>query len=555
MLPPPQPNPGEQSAGNPQTRGVLLLLLTTLLLLMPSLQACVPEADAIPALQATQSSSTFGSDTGASEVADTEPPLAQTTGEVPLLAEATGRASSLVVAAADASERQRSQADYVCDGVDDHEEIQAALAGLPAAGGRVILTEGKFRLGATLVIDRSHLRVDGQGSGATEVHASGDFPAFHFAGSGQNVISRGGLRDLLIRGGGSHLTDAHGVQLIYTNRTMVENLIIHSSRHGLHIQDAWQTSLQNISVHGQGSDRNYIGLVGAESDGDNAIVAHNFQTQSTESHGIRLKSFSGSKFSSCEVGGAGGKGWYIGAPNRRVRNEFLHIANSLSDTVAEQAWFIDGRGARNDEATDMQFANLWAGSARTGLEVINGGNLSFSNVMLKSFEEDAVVIRNSFRVDLQTGYVSDWGRSSGHTYRGVALIDTIKSAFKGLQFVAENPRAAVEEIGDSYWNRIVDNDVGDGGDLSASDATRVMGNAGFRTEGAGTTTITGGTMIRVEHDQSYTPSLGDISVTPTNDLGGAQRFWIGDVTATSFSIFVDRTPGSSATFAWNVRRS
>ncbi len=511
-------------------------LFTLLLLLMPWLQACTSNADAASEVPETQTS-------------DNAPNLNAAFNE------ATGRGSSLVVAAADASGRQRAQADYVCDGINDHEEIQAALDGLPDAGGRVILTEGKFHLGASVVIDRSHLRIDGQGSGATEVHATGNFPVFQFAGSAENVISRGGLRDLLLRGGGSQLLGAHGVQLVYTNRTLVENLVIHSTRHGLHIKDAWQTSIQNVSVHGQGNDQNYIGLVGEESDGDNAIVAHNFQTQSTESHGIRLKSFSGSKFSSCEVGSAGGKGWYIGAPRRRVRNEFLHITNSLSDTIAEEAWFIDGRGARNDEATDMQFSNLWAGTARTGLKVINGGNLTFSNVMFKSFQEDAVVIQNSFRVDLQAGYIAGWGESRSHSYRGIALIDTVKSAIKGLQFVARDPRAAVEEIGESYWNRIVNNDVGDGGVLQTSDATRVMGNAGFRTEGAGTAAITGGTRVQVEHGQSYTPSPGDISVTPTNDLGGASRFWIGDVTLTTFAIFVDRVPANSASFAWNVRRS
>lgn len=59
-----------------------------------------------------------------------------------------GRTATVVVAASDASSRSRSGADYVCDGVDDQEEIQQAIDAVRGTGGRVVLSEGTFRVNA-----------------------------------------------------------------------------------------------------------------------------------------------------------------------------------------------------------------------------------------------------------------------------------------------------------------------------------------------------------------------------------------------------------------------
>lgn len=53
---------------------------------------------------------------------------------------------TLVVAASDASDASKGRADYVCDGVNDEVQINAAIDALPAIGGRVFLTEGNFNL-------------------------------------------------------------------------------------------------------------------------------------------------------------------------------------------------------------------------------------------------------------------------------------------------------------------------------------------------------------------------------------------------------------------------
>ena len=85
--------------------------------------------------------------------------------------------------------------------------------------------------------------------------------------------------------------------------------------------------------------------------------------------------------------------------------------------------------------------------------------------------------------------------------------------------------------------------------------TIVRNNIGWVTEANGVATIANGTTsIAVTHGLSSTPALNTISVTPTNSLGTAAKFWISNVTATQFTINVDADPGATtATFVWSVR--
>jgi len=66
--------------------------------------------------------------------------------EISAIAGDAQRSSTLVVAAADASPASKAGADYVCDGVDDHEEIQAAINAM-TTNGKIFFTEGTFNIG------------------------------------------------------------------------------------------------------------------------------------------------------------------------------------------------------------------------------------------------------------------------------------------------------------------------------------------------------------------------------------------------------------------------
>lgn len=77
------------------------------------------------------------------------------------------RSVTVVVAAADSSPAGKESADYVCDGTDDHVEINAAIASLPTNGGKVVLLEGYFSCPGEIIVDRDAVTLEGQGGYAT----------------------------------------------------------------------------------------------------------------------------------------------------------------------------------------------------------------------------------------------------------------------------------------------------------------------------------------------------------------------------------------------------
>lgn len=53
--------------------------------------------------------------------------------------------------------------DYICDGTDDHVQIQAAIDSLGTDGGRVLIRKGNYQIGTTLTIDTSDIIIQGEG--------------------------------------------------------------------------------------------------------------------------------------------------------------------------------------------------------------------------------------------------------------------------------------------------------------------------------------------------------------------------------------------------------
>ena len=77
------------------------------------------------------------------------------------ISNAASSSSTLSVAAVDSLNPGR--ADYQCDGTADEVEINAALAALPAQGGRIILLEGTFTIVDSITIPDDDIVLEGQG--------------------------------------------------------------------------------------------------------------------------------------------------------------------------------------------------------------------------------------------------------------------------------------------------------------------------------------------------------------------------------------------------------
>ncbi len=137
---------------------------------------------------------------------------------------AAAPAAPAVVAASDASPAAKALADYVCDGLDDQVEIQAALDAL-SSGGTVVLSEGAFNCSGSLV-PAATATLLGQGPDKTSLKFSRNgllnvseenvtLDGFHVAGSNYVNASTNTTLDL---------TRWHGVVTIYASHTKIHNV-------------------------------------------------------------------------------------------------------------------------------------------------------------------------------------------------------------------------------------------------------------------------------------------------------------------------------------------
>lgn len=133
------------------------------------------------------------------------------------------RQATLTIAASDSSAWSRRCADYVCDGVDDHVQIQAAIDALPATGGEVFLLDGRYNIEVALVLD-SYQTLRGCGrntilttttAGLTIITATG--------GSGTERIGIL-ITDLCIDGNAGGVAGNYGIVWTYVNYSEICNI-------------------------------------------------------------------------------------------------------------------------------------------------------------------------------------------------------------------------------------------------------------------------------------------------------------------------------------------
>lgn len=72
---------------------------------------------------------------------------------------------TFVIAASNASAHVKANADFVCDGVDDHVQFNEAIAASPVFGARIDASEGYFSLGDDIWVDKDNIVIMGVGKG------------------------------------------------------------------------------------------------------------------------------------------------------------------------------------------------------------------------------------------------------------------------------------------------------------------------------------------------------------------------------------------------------
>jgi hypothetical protein len=169
--------------------------------------------------------------------------------------------------------------------------------------------------------------------------------------------------------------------------------------------------------------------------------------------------------------------------------------------------------------------------------IIANNSVSASNTIDGVFVESNVSPDPRSRVVVAHNWIGNWDIFGAPTQR------------YGVRIGPNSPGIILSQ------NAFVDNLSGAIND--AGTGTKIFQNSGFVSENGGLATIPSGSFfVTVTHGLSYTPAPQEISLilnnTTTNDI---VRYWVSNITATTFQINVAADPGASgATFAWQVRR-
>jgi len=119
------------------------------------------------------------------------------------------RAVTLTVASSES--KDTTNADYVCDGVDDQVEIMDAIDALPAKGGVVQLMDGGFYTSADIDILRSNVCLRGLGKfSVIKPVVAETIYAIH-VGNGLTALDRIILQDLTVNGNKAVVAGGHGI--------------------------------------------------------------------------------------------------------------------------------------------------------------------------------------------------------------------------------------------------------------------------------------------------------------------------------------------------------
>lgn len=464
------------------------------------------------------------------------------------------------VAANDASLQAKRHADYVCDGVADDIEIQAALDALPTQGGKVILSEGTFTIAIAINMPSNA----------------------NLEGSGYNTrLNRTTAGDVI------NATGSVGTHL---NNIVIENMRVTGP------------SVVGTQVGGVGIDLDYndysiirsCWVSGFGSLGDDAAVRlrHSVACKVIDNYlsasknglvtGLSL-SVDFPEADRCEISRNVAfdnfdDGLHSQQSARIVYNNNICYSNGEAgiDTLGDDGDIIVGNHCYNNTGAGIEIGNSTAtGTPDDGHSII--GNVCNGNttngILLGNNTQYCSVIGNTIRDNVSHGM--QIGGNSGkvvlhcnisdnvceNNVDGIRLVNNADENFVTNNVIRSNTGRGIYLVNagiDAPTNNVViGNKVsnnttaqiaqnGDSGSI-------IRDNHGFVTENSGVATLANlTTSIVVNHGLDITPVAGDIMVTPIEAWGSMTQFFIDTYTATQFTIHSNVDPGQDVDFAWKA---
>jgi hypothetical protein len=360
------------------------------------------------------------------------------------------------------------------DRTDIHASAVAAASRLVNTGGVIELPVGICPTSASLP-ELPWVYYKGQGAGATQVRALGDFPVFLRNGSHNNVINGGGVSDMTIVGywnqNPSENTNSWGIQSMWPNRAIYRNLRFFSCYIGMYEIGSWQTVWDNLSVDGEGADKNNHGYWQDEVTeipyNNNAVVANLCIAQSCAGIGFRLLNPNGSIYIGCQAMACGPQGWYIGDP--RVGTypvQFAFFIGCQADTTSGTGWQV----SKGNEPllNDMHWVQPWSGSSlgAHGFWGIGMTDCTIDTAKIHTASKCCIELDSCMNVRIRGLQGRNYNTSLGG-FAGVNLVDSTSCSVGGDSDISTTHTSggggrSVDENGTSDNNKVFGNSLPNG---------------------------------------------------------------------------------------------
>jgi parallel beta-helix repeat protein len=188
--------------------------------------------------------------------------------------------ATVFVAASDARSEVKDMADFICTGTNDDITIENAISLLPAAGGKVKLSEGTFTLGSSIDILKSNVSLEGSGPGTKIFLANGANTHVIVVGNGATALSNIKICNLLIDGNKANQSAAgRGIYFYGASGYLITNSVI---------ENVWVKNCYSSGIYLSYSNNNTITGNNCQSNGwkgiylsysnNNTITGNNCQS-------------------------------------------------------------------------------------------------------------------------------------------------------------------------------------------------------------------------------------------------------------------------------------
>ena len=302
------------------------------------------------------------------------------------------RIATLFVAASDALDRSRAQADFTCDGVADDVQINAALAALPAGiGGRVVLSEGTFNIVDPITIPVNNITLRGQGE-STFIDGDG-------LATGEHGIVISAKTSCTIKRLGIQTQDG-GLKVCHC-------IFIENGSNGCHIEEVVIDASDSDGIHIEGTTMYDISI-------------HDVTVNSADGYGIYSD---------------------VDAANFLYRS---HVSNSLILATGNSGIFVGNTG--NNHYCEIN-NNLIFQAGGQGIQALNMHHSDLSNNLLLNCTSDGIIIGTSDHCDLEGNQC--WSNGSD----GIELATAVECILDGNMCTA-NTTSGINLDGASDLNLI-----------------------------------------------------------------------------------------------------